>query len=47
MIPVAVTAELRAVSEAGLVHGVTMETGRQAWGLTVRARTRGAREAKR
>jgi predicted transcriptional regulator len=47
VIPVAVTAELRALSEAGVIHGVTMETGRQAWGLTVSGRTRLAREAKR
>ena len=47
VIPVAVTAELRALSEAGLIHGVTMETGRQAWGLTVKGRSRLAGEAKR
>jgi hypothetical protein len=47
VISVAVTAELRALSEAGLIHGVTMETGRQAWGLTVKGRTRLAGEPKR
>ncbi|HUA49376.1 MAG TPA: ArsR family transcriptional regulator [Solirubrobacteraceae bacterium] len=47
VIPVAVTAELRALSEAGLIHGETMETGRQAWSLTVKGRTRLAGEAKR
>jgi len=46
VIPVAVTAELRALSEAGLIHE-TMETGRQAWSLTVKGRTRLAGEAKR
>ena len=47
VIPVAVTAELKALSEAGLIHGVTMETGNQAWGLTLKGRTRLAGEAKR
>jgi len=47
VIPVAVTAELRALSEAGLIRGVTMETGSQAWGLTLNGRTRLAGEAKR
>ena len=46
VIPVAVTAELRALSEAGLIHETT-ETGRQAWSLTVKGRTRLAGEAKR
>jgi len=46
VIPVAVTAELTALMRSGLVHGVTMERGRQAWGLTVKARTRLAGEAR-
>jgi predicted transcriptional regulator len=32
VIPVAVTTELKALADRGLVHGVTMESGRQAWG---------------
>jgi hypothetical protein len=40
VIPVAVTGELNALIEAGLVHPVTVESGRQAWGLTVKGRTR-------
>jgi hypothetical protein len=47
VIPVAVTAKLGALMESALVHGVTMESGRQAWGLTVKGRTRLAGEAKR
>jgi predicted transcriptional regulator len=47
VIPVPVTAELRALGDAGLIHGVAMETGRQAWGLTVKGRTRLAGEGKR
>lgn len=38
--PVVVAAELQALSQAGLVHGVTVLGGRQAWGLTVRGRSR-------
>ncbi len=37
---VPVTAELEGLIEAGLVHAVTVESGRQAWGLTIRGRSR-------
>ena len=47
VIPVAVTTELKALMDRGLVPGVTMETGSQAWGLTLEGRTRLAGEAKR
>ena len=40
VIPVAVTGELKALTEAGLVHAVTMDSGRQGWGLTIRGRSR-------
>jgi predicted ArsR family transcriptional regulator len=40
VIPVAVSAELEGLIEAGLIHAVTVESGRQAWGLTVRGRAR-------
>lgn len=40
VIPVAVMSELEGLIDAGLVHAVTMESGRQAWGLTVRGRSR-------
>jgi predicted ArsR family transcriptional regulator len=40
VIPVAVAAELEGLIEAGLVHAVTVESGRQAWGLTIRGRSR-------
>jgi predicted ArsR family transcriptional regulator len=43
LIPVAVTSEVHELIEAGLVHAVTMETERLAWGLTVRGRSRVAR----
>jgi hypothetical protein len=46
VIPVVVTAELKELMDRGLVHGVTMESGRQAWGLTVKGRARLAGEAK-
>jgi predicted ArsR family transcriptional regulator len=39
VIPVAVTAELEGLIEFGLVHGVTVDSGRQAWGLTIRGRS--------
>jgi predicted transcriptional regulator len=35
-----VTAELQALIQAGPVHGVTVDSGRQAWGLTIRGRSR-------
>jgi predicted ArsR family transcriptional regulator len=37
---VAVAAELEMLIQAGLVHVVTVEGGRQAWGPTVRGRSR-------
>ncbi len=37
---VMIAAELEMLIEFGLVHGVTVESGRQAWGLTVRGRSR-------
>jgi predicted ArsR family transcriptional regulator len=37
---VAVAAELDVLIEFGLVHGVTVDSGRQASGLTVRGRSR-------
>jgi hypothetical protein len=40
VIPVAVTAELEGLINAGLIHAVTVESGRQAWGLTIRGRSR-------
>jgi hypothetical protein len=40
VIPVAVTVELEGLIKAGLVHAVTVESGRQAWGLTIRGRSR-------
>lgn len=40
VIPAAVMAELEALIEAGLVGAVTVESGRQAWGLTVKGRWR-------
>jgi hypothetical protein len=46
VIPVAVTTELKALMDRGLVPGVTMESGRRAWGLTVKGRTRLAEGAK-
>jgi predicted ArsR family transcriptional regulator len=39
VIPVAVTTEVDALMERGLVHGVTVERGRQAWGLTIKDRS--------
>jgi predicted ArsR family transcriptional regulator len=46
VIPVAVTAELEGLIEAGLVHAVTVDSGRQAWGLTIRGRTHIAMDGK-
>ncbi len=40
LIPVAVTAELEGLIEAGLIHAVAVESGRQVWGLTIRGRSR-------
>lgn len=37
---VVVAAELQMLVKAGLVHAVTTQSGRQAWGLTVRGRSR-------
>jgi predicted ArsR family transcriptional regulator len=44
VIPVTVMAELEWLVELGLVHAVAVESGRQAWGLTVKGRTRLAGE---
>jgi predicted ArsR family transcriptional regulator len=40
VIPAAVMAELEALLEAGLVGVVTVESGRQVWGLTMNGRSR-------
>ncbi|MHB1571665.1 MAG: DprA-like winged helix domain-containing protein [Solirubrobacteraceae bacterium] len=40
VIPAAVSAELDALIGAGLVHPVTVEDGRRAWGLTVKGSAR-------
>jgi DNA-binding HxlR family transcriptional regulator len=40
LIPGVINAELKGLMDHGLVHGVTTESGRQAWGLTVTGRTR-------
>jgi hypothetical protein len=37
--PFVVGAELQMLIEAGLVHAVTVDSGRQVWGLTVRGRS--------
>jgi len=47
VILVAVTAELKALIHAGLVHAMTAADGRQAWGLTVKGRTRRTGERER
>jgi len=40
VIPAAVMAELERLIEAGLVDAVIVESGRRAWGLTIRGRSR-------
>jgi hypothetical protein len=40
VIPVAVTAALNAMIDGGFVHAMTVDGGRQAWGFTVKGRTR-------
>jgi predicted ArsR family transcriptional regulator len=40
VIPAAVMAELEGLMEARVVHPVTVDSGRQAWGLTVKGWSR-------
>ena len=41
VVPVAVTAELKALMDRGLIHGVTISwSGRRAWGHTRKGRLR-------